>query len=563
MNRYLQHGPRPEEYALLRGLVLAGVVPEINDIGLIIGLLPGTFLEKPRFEDRLRPESQRVLLGRMLLEKAGLRQRAVALLADVLNGTPSAAGDPLYDEILRGINLERPYAEHRRPFPVVERIEPEQALWLLGCLAIDRSEVAEEAVAAFLASNNWRERIDAAVLLDRLGFGGKAAAVLETDADKPYPFSEIMGIGKSHYDTNFRDKCYLVTALANHIDDVGRLQTFADPKRRYRDVRYGLAVGLGRRGRADGIPLLAQIATRDPISVVRRQARESLLAIQESHRLARRPLPEVRLSEEMPLEAWYPPRGLDWPPPVVEPRPLHDLPNADPLEILGRQIAAGLQAENYRDLNNSNNQAPGATRMMIRGMLPFSRAVTALTTFPAEQTRPLLRQLLAAPYPTANYLALRQCGDRDDPGLESELIEALDKCVQSSDTVRFYWTCEVLGDRRLPAAVPVLSKLAFEENPPGLHGPAGMGHGYPAARAITRILAKTDSAEVRQLLAAENIWLRAGALAGLAEARAQGTGQILEQLLFIRQPALIRDHTRVGLNRLTPPRRPPQKTKDE
>jgi hypothetical protein len=72
LTRYYQQGPRPEEYALLHGLLLAGAAPRIEDVHLIVGLFPGTFLEKPRFEDRLRPETQRILLGRLLLD---LRQR--------------------------------------------------------------------------------------------------------------------------------------------------------------------------------------------------------------------------------------------------------------------------------------------------------------------------------------------------------------------------------------------------------------------------------------------------------------------------------------------------------
>ncbi|MCP4661773.1 MAG: HEAT repeat domain-containing protein, partial [bacterium] len=131
LTRYLQRGPRPEEYAILRGLILAGANVVIDDVHLIIALAPGSFLEKPRYEDRLRPETQRVLLGRILLNRAGLRTKAVEILLSVLRDEAKKDA-PLYQEILKGINLERPFAEHRRPFPVVESIEPEQALWLLG-----------------------------------------------------------------------------------------------------------------------------------------------------------------------------------------------------------------------------------------------------------------------------------------------------------------------------------------------------------------------------------------------------------------------------------------------
>ena len=149
----------------------------------------------------------------------------------MLQGDSPPHDDPLYDKILQGINLERPFAEHRRPFPVVEAIQSEQALWLLGCLAIDRSEVPESAVVPYLKSANHRDRIDAAVLLGMLGFGAEAADTLDVEATAPYPFQEIMGIGKSHLDPNFRDKCYLVMALAHQVHDVERLQPFADPRK--------------------------------------------------------------------------------------------------------------------------------------------------------------------------------------------------------------------------------------------------------------------------------------------------------------------------------------------
>ena len=237
---------------------------------------PAHFSRSRAFEDRLRPETQRILLGRLLLDKAGLRRRAIDLLVGTLQGDPPPQDDPLYSQILQGINLERPFAEHRRPFPVVEAIQSEQALWLLGCLAVDRSEVPESAVVPYLKSANHRDRIDAAVLLGRLGFGAEAADTLAAEATAPYPFQEIMGIGKSHLDPNFRDKCYLVMALAHQVHDVERLQPFADPRKCYRDIRYGLAVGLGQRGRPDGISLLSRLATSDPVSAIRRQARESL-----------------------------------------------------------------------------------------------------------------------------------------------------------------------------------------------------------------------------------------------------------------------------------------------
>ncbi len=557
--RYLQRGPRPEEYAVLRGLILAGAAPEMNDVHLIVALLPGSFLEKPRFEDRLRPESQRVLLGRTLLERAGLRKKAVELFASILRGDPVFKDDPLYRQILKGINLERPFAEHRRPFPVVDQIEPEQALWLLGCLAVDRSEAPTATIVPYLRSENWRERIDAAVLLHLHGFGPEAAEVLAAEAAKPYPFKEIMGIGKSHYDTNFRDKCYMVLALARHVEDVRRLRTFADVKARYRDVRYGLALGLGYRGTPDGADLLIELAGGDPISVIRRQARESLRAIQETQRLAGNPVPVIRLPEALPFEAHYPPRGLNWPEPVAVPLP--DTPPAvETLENLERMVSDGLQADHYRDLNNANNQAPGAKRMMIRGITPLDRAVDWLCAGYPESSGPIIRSLLDSPYPFAHYLALRELIEGQPADLDTLLIAKLDAYAKSADTVGFFWTCEALARRGAQSAIPTLARYATAEAFAGLHGPVGMGYGYPAAKALAQLAGRISHVEVRRLLGSDNIWLRAGALAGLTEARAPGIENLLGRLLDQHQPAIIHNHAAVGLSLLSTRRQARQQT---
>jgi HEAT repeat protein len=548
LNRYVQRGPRPEEYALLRGLILAEAAPQLDDVSLVIAMLPGTFLEKPRYEDRLRPESQRVLIGRLLLENAGLRSPVVRLLVDVLRGVQPTAEGKLYQEILEGINLERPFAEHRRPFPVVSQIEPEQALWLLGCLAIDRSEVPESLVVPYLGSENWRERIDSAVLLNQLGFGTVAAEVLASEAGKPYAFNEIMGIGKSHFDTNFRDKCYMVMALAHHTDDVARLATFADPLARYRDVRYGLAVGLGFRGTPDGIDLLNRLATEDPISAVRRQARESLRAIQEEQRLAGQPVPRVDMPAELPFEAWHPPRGLAWSEPLVVTRLAANGPMPESLEALKGMISEGLQAEHYRDLNNSNNQAPGATRMMISGVDPLSSAVAALSQHYPDSSEPVIRTLVESPYPFAQYLGLRELAKGECPNMDDALVQTLDKPANSADTVGFYWTCEALAARRVDRAIPALVRFTTEEAPAAIHGPAGMGLGYPAAKAVARLAGQIAHPEVQRLLHHENHWIRAGALAGLVESRAPGIDDLLRELREERQTGLVRDQAAVGLS---------------
>ena len=83
------------------------------------------------------------------------------------------------------------------------------------------------------------------------------------------------------------------------------------------------------------------------------------------------PVPEIRLPKALPFEAWYPPRGLAWPGPIEQPLP-EPLPGSESLASLQQRVAEGLDAGNYLDLNNSNNQAPGATRMMAVAWAPMT-----------------------------------------------------------------------------------------------------------------------------------------------------------------------------------------------
>jgi HEAT repeat protein len=421
---------------------------------------------------------------------------------------------------------------------------------LLGCLARDRVEVPEQVIAPYLCSENWRERIDAAVVLDRVGFGSPTADILAREAGKPYPFKEIMGIGKSHYDVNFRDKCYMVAALAHHAPDVRQLSVFADPKGQYRDIRYGLAIGLGRRGTSDGVELLVLLATGDPISVVRRQARESLRQIQETRLMAGDPIPTIRLPAELPWEAHYPPRGLDWPGPLQLPSPTAPPPNALTLEQLVNAVAAGLSPHNYRDLNNANNQAPGATRMMVKAAADFDRAVRQLFAEHTDSVDAVARDLLDSPYPFAHYLACRELGNRSAVAFEDYLVKRLSAFAQSADTVGFFWTCEALAQIDGDAAIDALKPYARDQMFPGVHGPVGMGFGYPAAKALARMAGDASHPEVARLLASENAWLQAGAIAGLVETNAPGVRALLQRLLERPQPAVVRNHAQVGLTRL-------------
>ena len=129
-SRHYQSGPRPEEYTYLRALIYANAVPRLEHVAYLVALLPYTEGEKPRFEDRTKTDSQRVWLGRILLERAGLRSKAVEIARAILNGSADQT-DALYLQLLAGTNIDRPRSEHGRAFPIMKQLEPEQALHFL------------------------------------------------------------------------------------------------------------------------------------------------------------------------------------------------------------------------------------------------------------------------------------------------------------------------------------------------------------------------------------------------------------------------------------------------
>ena len=172
-------------------------------------------------------------------------------------------------------------------------------------------------------------------------------------------------------------------------------------------------------------------------------------------------------------------------------------------------LAAGLRAEHYRDLNNANNQAPGATRMMVSHISQLEVAADVLlrdSSFDCEQA---FRSLIQAPYPFAHYLALRNAPlgtHREWQGLVEERLEAW---VKSADTTGFYWGCAALARDRVESAMPALAKHASDQPVAAAHGPLGMGFGYPAAKALARLAGRIEQSDVQRLLNGDNIWLRA------------------------------------------------------
>jgi hypothetical protein len=131
------------------------------------------------------------------------------------------------------------------------------------------------------------------------------------------------------------------------------------------------------------------------------------------------------------------------------------------------------------------------------------------------------------------------------------LIARLHDFAAKADTVGFYWTCEVLARRQVKAAIPQLAKFAQPTNAVGIHGPEGMGLGYPAAKALASLAGDAAHPEVARLLSCGNAWLEAGALAGLTEARAPGIADLLEQKAVSDGSALVRAEARAGLIKLS------------
>jgi HEAT repeat protein len=195
-------------------------------------------------------------------------------------------------------------------------------------------------------------------------------------------------------------------------------------------------------------------------------------------------------------------------------------------------------------------QAQGAERMMIADIEQTRLGFASLSKHSEKAAAESLLAALDSPYPYVHYLAAKALPERGDRAAIPVLIKKLEVAGKTRDTVGFWWICEALGKLRAKEALPILAKHVTTVNPPGTFGPEGMPAGYIAARTLARITGDCKQTDVARLLKEENVWLRAGALRGLAEAKAPGIEALLEQAAEEDAPALVRSEARIQLKRL-------------
>ena len=548
-SRHYQTGPRPEEYTYLRALIQAGAVPRTEHVPFLIGLLPYTEGEKPRFEDRAKSDSQRVWLGRILLERAALRRPIVELASAVLAGNADPDNE-LYKFVLAGTNIDRPRSEHGRIFPVIPKLEAEQALHLLSCLAESSAEIPEPLVAQRLRSDNHRERIEAAVIFRRFAYSAETETILRDEAARPYPFREIWSIGKGRPDTQFRDKAYFLMALGAHARNLKALEPYTDADRFFRDVRLGLAIGLGFRGTPDAIPLLDRLA-RDPIFLVHRECTNASVEIRDAEILVGRTPPEWKVPPRIP-------RGNSAAPfEFVEraPEPI-GLPgsvsiDANEPDSVVKALRAAVAAEGYK--NVANSFARNAERMRLTDAGGLAKIIESPAAREAPLTPELEQALTAAidsPFPFAHCLAARLIALRGENRFATKLAEKLPAWIAAADTVGVYWGADALGRLRALESRETLLNIAVDRSFDRTFGSVGMAYGFAASRALGMLSADTNDEAIRALTTSDNVWLQAGVLDGLVERLDRSIAPALEDLSVSAPSALLAEEARYGLKKL-------------
>jgi hypothetical protein len=483
----------------------------------------------------------------------------VQIACDVLDGKPDKSSK-LYQQVLAGTNIDRPRSEHGRAFPIVKELEPEQALHLLASLAETATEIPETLVAARLRSANHRERIESAVIFRKFGFSRETEQILREEIAKPYAFREIWSIGKGRLDSQFRDKSYLAMALAAHAADLDALVPLTDYTKYYRDIRIGLALGLGFREKTDGYPLLEKLA-HDPIFTIHRECANAAVQIADAQMFAGRHVARLKLAPREPLRPEYrAPGQYQFADRTPEPAALAgsvSLEVNDPQAVV-KALQSAIDPGQYK--NVANTFARNAERMRILDAGELARVVE----HPATATQPLAPELehalqaaLDSPFPFAHYLAARVIAVHGEKKFAPRLAEKLAGCVAAADTVGFYWYAETLGRLQAREAVAALAPFAVAKTYDRTYGPVGMAYGFAAARALGMIADEMNEAQIVSLLASDNVWLRAGVLDGLVERANPAIRGELQKILANPPSAILEEEARHGLKRLTSRSRPP------
>src|SRR5262249_22109573 len=170
----------------------------------------------------------------------------------------------------------------------------------------------------------------------------------------PSPFREIWSIGKAGLDTQCRDKAYLAMALAAHAADLKALETYADYTKYFRDIRIGLALGLGFRETKDGYQLLTKLAD-DPIFTVHREAQNAAVQILDAETCAGHAVAGLKLQRRQPLRPEYPPPGpyefADRTPELAVPGTV-TLDPGDP-QVVVKALRAAIDAAQYKNVANT------------------------------------------------------------------------------------------------------------------------------------------------------------------------------------------------------------------
>ena len=343
-------------------------------------------------------------------------------------------------------------------------------------------------------------------------------------------------------------------ALAAHASDLAGLEAFTDYTRYFRDIRLGMAIGLGFRGRADGYPLLEKLA-RDPIFTVHRECANAAIQVHDSEMFAGHDVALLKLPVHEPLRPEYSAPGLyEFANREPEPAGIPGTVTLDPHDpqVAIKALQAAVDGTQYKNIGNGFARNAEHMRVFDAGELSKILDLRSAIEQPlSPELDKALQAALDSPYPFAHYLAARLIAVRNEQKFIPQLVEKLPGCVKAADTVGFYWYADALGRLRANAALGVLGQFAKPGTFERTFGPVGMAYGFAAARGVGMIAGDKDQSEIARLLQSENVWLRAGVLDGLIEKADPSVRAQLQKILANPPSAILEEEARYGLKRLT------------